>query len=128
MPLRCPVAGVFQFKQRGDLPFETRIIGGITDSPRPQIKCLDTISSMRVCDAEQKEMAIDAEYCLSVDTYGRPVDIYSIGLFSPFLPLHVFFPTLLFQTINQAVTKSIFFPQGSQSDFIYSLALFSRWT
>ena len=85
--IRCPVAGVFQFRQRGDLLFETRILGGITDSPRPQIKCLDTISSVKVCDSEQKEIVIDAEYCLSADTYGRPVDIYSTWLPFFFLQL-----------------------------------------
>lgn len=32
---------------------------------------------MSVCDIEQKEIAIDETYCLSVDYLGRPVDIYS---------------------------------------------------
>ena len=75
--IQCPVAGVFKFRQTGYLPFETRILGGITDSPRPQIHCLDSISSVKVCDSQQRIIEIDAELCLSVDTYGRPVDIYS---------------------------------------------------
>ena len=80
MPIRCPVAGVFQFQQTGDIEFKTRILGGVTDSPRPEIHCMHSVSSLQVCDSGQKEMVIDAEYCLSTDTYGRPVDIYSIEL------------------------------------------------
>jgi len=80
VPIRCPVAGVFQFKQTGDIEFKTRILGGVTDSPRPEIHCMHSVSSLQVCDSGQKEMVIDAEYCLSTDTYGRPVDIYSIEL------------------------------------------------
>ena len=53
---------------------------------------MDSISSFRVCDAGQKEVEIDAEFCLSTDTYGRPVDIYSTQL-SAFLSL---FLSLLF--------------------------------
>ncbi|XP_044739169.1 uncharacterized protein LOC123300633 [Chrysoperla carnea] len=75
--VRCPVAGKFNFTQRGDVPFETRILGGVTLSPRPNIYCKQNISDFSVCDTDQKEIAIDETYCLSVDHLGRPVDIYS---------------------------------------------------
>ena len=81
VPIRCPVAGKFKFAQKGDIKFETRILGGVTDSPRPDIYCKENISDFSVCDAEQKEMWIDENYCLSVDYKGRPVDIYSIDTF-----------------------------------------------
>ncbi|XP_049805341.1 uncharacterized protein LOC126248419 [Schistocerca nitens] len=77
VPVQCPVAGKFNFTQRGDVPFETRILGGVTLSPRPNIYCKQNISDFSVCDIEQKEIAIDETYCLSVDHLGRPVDIYS---------------------------------------------------
>lgn len=77
VPIRCPVAGKFNFTQRGDIPFQTRILGGVTQSPRPNIHCKEYISDFAVCDTEQKEMWIDESYCLSVDHLGRPVDIYS---------------------------------------------------
>nr|CAG4634682.1 EOG090X03AK [Alona affinis] len=77
VPIRCPVAGKFKFTQKGDIPFETRILGGVTDSPRPDVYCKENISDFSVCDAEQKEVWIDENYCLSVDYKGRPVDIYS---------------------------------------------------
>nr|XP_023029643.1 uncharacterized protein LOC111517669 [Leptinotarsa decemlineata] len=77
VPIKCPVAGKFNFTQRGDVPFETRILGGVTLSPRPNIYCKQNISDFSVCDTEQKEIAIDKNYCLSVDHLGRPVDIYS---------------------------------------------------
>nr|CAG4641555.1 EOG090X03AK [Eurycercus lamellatus] len=77
VPIRCPVAGKFKFTQKGDIPFETRILGGVTDSPRPDVYCKENISDFSVCDTEQKEMWIDENYCLSVDYKGRPVDIYS---------------------------------------------------
>jgi len=76
--MRCPLAGWFKFKQMGDLPFKTRILGGVTDSPRPQFRCYDSASTLQICDSGQKEITIDADHCLSVDTHGRPVDIYSI--------------------------------------------------
>lgn len=53
-----------------------RILGGVTLSPRPDIRCKQNISDLSVCDTDQKEMAIDENYCLSVDHRGRPVDIY----------------------------------------------------
>ncbi|XP_049789762.1 uncharacterized protein LOC126195273 [Schistocerca nitens] len=77
VPVQCPVAGKFNFTQRGDIPFETRILGGVTLSPRPNIYCKQNISDFSVCDTDQKEIAIDETYCLSVDHRGRPVDIYS---------------------------------------------------
>ncbi|XP_001600095.2 uncharacterized protein LOC100115344 [Nasonia vitripennis] len=77
VPVRCPVAGKFMFQQKGDVLFETRIIGGVTDTPRPNIYCKQNISDFSVCDIDQKEIAIDETYCLSVDHLGRPVDIYS---------------------------------------------------
>lgn len=54
-----------------------RILGGVTLSPRPNIYCKQNISDFSVCDTEQKEIAIDENYCLSVDHHGKPVDIYS---------------------------------------------------
>ncbi|GFU09328.1 uncharacterized protein NPIL_86011, partial [Nephila pilipes] len=75
--IKCPVAGKFRFQQKGDILFETRIRGGVTSSPRPNVKCQDIISDFSVCDADQKIIYIDAEYCISVDYFGRPVDIYS---------------------------------------------------
>ncbi|KAK0166834.1 hypothetical protein PV327_004316 [Microctonus hyperodae] len=77
VPVRCPVAGKFMFTQKGDIPFETRILGGVTLSPRPNTYCKQNISDFSVCDSDQKEIAIDENYCLSVDHLGRPVDIYS---------------------------------------------------
>ncbi|XP_066253204.1 uncharacterized protein [Euwallacea similis] len=77
VPIKCPVAGKFNFTQKGDVPFETRILGGVTLSPRPNTYCKENISDFSVCDEEQKEVTIDENYCLSVDHRGRPVDIYS---------------------------------------------------
>jgi len=77
VPVRCPVAGKYNFTQRGEAPFRTRILGGVTLSPRPDIRCKQNISDLSVCDTDQKEMWIDENYCLSVDHLGRPVDIYS---------------------------------------------------
>jgi hypothetical protein len=77
VPVQCPIAGKYNFTQRGDVPFETRILGGVTLSPRPNTYCKQNISDFSVCDTEQKEIAIDETYCLSVDHLGRPVDIYS---------------------------------------------------
>lgn len=77
VPVRCPVAGKFNFTQVGEHPFKTRILGGVTLSPRPDIRCKQNISDLSVCDTDQKEMWIDENYCLSVDHLGRPVDIYS---------------------------------------------------
>ncbi|KAG8280519.1 hypothetical protein J6590_080712 [Homalodisca vitripennis] len=75
-PVKCPVAGKFNFTQKGDVPFETRILGGVTLSPRPNVYCKQNISDFSVCDTDQKEMKIDETYCLSVDHLGRPIDIY----------------------------------------------------
>lgn len=77
VPVRCPIAGKFNFTQRGDALFETRILGGVTLSPRPNLYCKQNISDFSVCDTDQKEVTIDETYCLSVDYLGRPVDIYS---------------------------------------------------
>lgn len=99
--IRCPVAGVFHFQQQGDIQFQTRILGGVTDSPRPEIHCMHSVSSLQVCDSGQREMVIDAEYCLSTDTYGRPVDIYSTTslLMFPSSPLLNFLPLSVLMTI-----------------------------
>ncbi|KAG8230086.1 hypothetical protein J437_LFUL009205 [Ladona fulva] len=77
VPVRCPIAGKYNFTQKGDVLFETRILGGVTLSPRPNLYCKENISDFSVCDTDQKEIAIDETYCLSVDHLGRPVDIYS---------------------------------------------------
>lgn len=76
-PIRCPVAGKFNFTQKGDVKFETRILGGVTLSPRPNLYCKLNISDFSVCDTDQKTIQIKENYCLSVDYLGRPVDIYS---------------------------------------------------
>lgn len=52
------------------------ILGGVTLSPRPDIRCKQNISDFSVCGTDQKEVMIDENYCLSVDHLGRPVDIY----------------------------------------------------
>nr|XP_018912067.1 PREDICTED: uncharacterized protein LOC109040545 [Bemisia tabaci] len=77
VPVKCPIAGKFNFTQKGDVPFETRILGGVTLSPRPNLYCKENISDFSVCDTDKKEIAIDENYCLSVDYKGRPTDIYS---------------------------------------------------
>ena len=76
-PVRCPVAGKFRFEQKGEIPFETKILGGVTLSPRHNSNCTDEISDFSSCDAEQKEITIDEKYCLTVDHLGRHTDIYS---------------------------------------------------
>lgn len=75
--IKCPVAGKFKFTQEGELPFETRILGGVTQSPRPNVYCKENISDVSICDSDQRIMKIDADKCISVDYFGRPVDIYS---------------------------------------------------
>jgi len=84
VPVRCPVAGAFEFQQEGDMLFQTRVIKGITKNPRHdvwgrtgQFSCRKNISRMAVCDTDQKEITIDETYCWSVDQLGRPIDIYS---------------------------------------------------
>ena len=84
VPIRCPVAGAFNFTQSGDFQFETRILGGITKDPRHdvwgrtgQFSCKQNISRFAVCDTDQKEITIDETYCWSTDHRGRPIDIYS---------------------------------------------------
>merc|ERR1719242_1239244 len=37
VPIRCPVAGAFNFTQTGDFLFRTRILGGITKDPRHDV-------------------------------------------------------------------------------------------
>ena len=56
MPIRCPVAGAFNFTQDGDFKFITRYIGGITKDPRHdvwgrtgQFSCKQNISRMAIC-------------------------------------------------------------------------------
>lgn len=77
MAIKCPVAGKFKFEQIGEIPFETRILGGVTQIPRPNVYCKENISDFSVCDTDQKMIEIDADKCISVDYFGRPVDIYS---------------------------------------------------
>jgi len=84
VPIRCPVAGAFEFQQEGDFLFRTRILGGITKDPRHdvwgrtgQFSCKQNISRLAVCDTDQKEITIDETYCWSTDHLGRPIDIYS---------------------------------------------------
>ena len=56
VPIRCPVAGAFNFTQDGDFKFITRYIGGITKDPRHdvwgrtgQFSCKQNISRMAIC-------------------------------------------------------------------------------
>ncbi|KAH0561156.1 uncharacterized protein LOC123266064 [Cotesia glomerata] len=77
IPIRCPIAGKFQFTQRGDHLFETRILGGVTVAPRPELYCQENISDFSNCDFRQREINIKKDYCLTLDWKGRPVDIYS---------------------------------------------------
>lgn len=42
--IKCPVAGKFKFQQHGDILFETRIRGGVTQMPRPNVYCKENIS------------------------------------------------------------------------------------
>lgn len=77
IPIRCPVAGKFKFQQEGEIKFETRILGGVTQSPRPNVYCRENISDFSVCEQGQKMIAIDAVKCITTDYKGRPVDIYS---------------------------------------------------
>lgn len=77
LPVKCPVAGKFNFTQQGDVMFENRIFGGVALSPRPQIACKNIISDISVCDPYQKEITIDVIYCLDVNYRAQPVDIYS---------------------------------------------------
>ncbi|KAF4517541.1 hypothetical protein B566_EDAN005104 [Ephemera danica] len=58
VPVRCPVAGKYNFTQRGDVPFETRILGGVTLSPRPNLYCKENISDFSVCDPDYKMKCI----------------------------------------------------------------------
>lgn len=69
-----------------------RILGGVTLSPRPNTYCKQNISDFSVCGTDQKEIAIDENYCLSLDHLGRPVDIYSVYF--------LFHPILKFTKIN----------------------------
>lgn len=82
VPIRCPVAGKFNFTQKGEVPFETRILGGVTQSPRPGTYCKQNISDFSVCDQDQKEVTVDETFCLTVDYLGRPVDIYSMKIYT----------------------------------------------
>lgn len=50
IPIRCPVAGKFKFEQKGEILFETRIRGGVTQEPRPNTYCKENISDFSVCD------------------------------------------------------------------------------
>lgn len=77
MPVKCPIAGKFNFTQRGEVQFETRVLGGVTKTPWDDIQCRENISDLSVCDKDQKEIWIDAHYCITVDAYGRHMDIYS---------------------------------------------------
>jgi len=59
VPIRCPVAGAFNFTQEGDFKFITRYIGGITKDPRHdvwgrtgQFSCKQNISRMAICGNE----------------------------------------------------------------------------
>lgn len=76
LAITCPVAGKFNFTQRGEIPFETRILGGVTLSPRPNLYCKENISDWSACNTGQNTIEITKDYCLTVDHLGRPVDIY----------------------------------------------------
>lgn len=73
-PIKCPVAGKYKFEQRGDILFENRTRGGIT-TPKPNVYCKQRVADLSVCN-DQKTIAIEPNYCISVDPTGKPVDIY----------------------------------------------------
>lgn len=75
--IQCPVAGKFKFVQSGEIPFENRILGGVTDIPITNVYCKEKISDFSVCDSDRKKISIDTEYCLDVDSRGNPVDYQS---------------------------------------------------
>lgn len=77
LPVKCPVAGKFNFTQKGDTLFTNRIFGGVTLSPRPKIACKNVVSDFAVCDHGQKLITIDEKYCLDLNNRAQPVDIYS---------------------------------------------------
>lgn len=77
VPVKCPIAGKFNFTQKGEVQFETRVLGGVTKTPWDDIQCRENISDLSVCDKDQKEIWIDAHYCITVDAYGRHMDIYT---------------------------------------------------
>ena len=67
VPIRCPVAGAFNFTQEGDFPFKTRILGGITKDPRHdvwgrtgQFSCKQNISRLAVCDTGKYFSCLDS--------------------------------------------------------------------
>lgn len=73
-PIKCPVAGKFKFDQKGDILFENRTRGGVT-SPKPNIYCKERVSDFSVC-GDQRTVAIEPNYCTSLDQLAKPVDIY----------------------------------------------------
>jgi len=81
--IKCPISGYYQFNQVGKYPMVSRILNGITDSPRPKLNCNLNISSFKVCDEQRREIVIDVEENICVDYLGRPLDIYSKEIHSP---------------------------------------------
>lgn len=79
--ISCPISGYYEFRQHGDIPFETRILKGVTDSPRPILHCNTNISSFKACGENRDEIVIDVEDNICVDYLGRPLDIYSKSWF-----------------------------------------------
>ena len=73
----CPIAGRYAFTQAGSEgeKFITRV-QGITERPRHQIGCRDYTSEFKSCATNSKKIAIDIEYCNTVDHTGRPIGEY----------------------------------------------------
>lgn len=74
VPIKCPVAGKYKFEQKGDILFENRTRGGVT-TPKPNVYCKQRVDDFSVC-SDQRTIAIEPNYCISVDPTGKPVDIY----------------------------------------------------
>ena len=77
-PVLCPVAGRFNYKQSAVRESEkdaTRI-RGVTPVPRIQVDCRIIVSEMKSCPNDMNRIAVDAEYCETVDYRGRPIGEY----------------------------------------------------
>lgn len=55
--------------------YRTRI-RGVTDRPRNQINCRQTVTELKSCSVDRSKIEIDQEYCESVDYRGRPIGEY----------------------------------------------------
>lgn len=80
-PVPCPIAGRFNFEQwavRETEKYATRI-RGVTPVPRIQVDCRIIVSELKSCPNDMNRIAVDAEYCETVDYRGRPVGEYDVS-------------------------------------------------